>query len=282
MLGNPKQRAARRGRDRCPSRSEAIRGREPSGRALADRPKFFAQLLPRILEVKARTGRPHWLVIDEAHHLLPTGPDAASLTSQLPDRGTLFITVHPGAVEPSALANVRTLLAIGEHPEQTIQDFCSATGERNRRARRSRTTGLAAGDAMLWWRGERPHAHSHRSRREPNANGIRGNTPRGTSEPSAASTSAGLSESSTSRLPTCTNFSSSPTASMRRPGSSTASRATTRSGCAPQVKDNPLADEIARIEADRRASTRDARAAIRAAVEGGYTLPADGSSRGNG
>ena len=80
------------------------------GVPLADRPKFFAQLLPRILEVKARTGRPHWLVVDETHHLLPTGPDAASLAAQLPDRGTLFITVHVGAVEPQCA---------GERPHAT-------------------------------------------------------------------------------------------------------------------------------------------------------------------
>ena len=70
------------------------------GVPLADRPKYFAQLLPRILEVKARTGRPHWLVVDEAHHLLPVGPDAAGVSAQLPDRGTMYITVHAGAVEP--------------------------------------------------------------------------------------------------------------------------------------------------------------------------------------
>ena len=129
-VGNPKQ--APRVEDvtdalRDPKRSVVV---NLLGVPLADRPRFFAQLLPRILEVKARTGRPHWLVVDEAHHLLPTGPDAASLAAQLPDRGTIFVTVHAGAVEPSALANVGTLLVIGEHPEQTIQDFCSATGER--------------------------------------------------------------------------------------------------------------------------------------------------------
>ena len=39
------------------------------GVPLADRPAYFAQLLPQILAEKARTGRPHWLVIDETHHL---------------------------------------------------------------------------------------------------------------------------------------------------------------------------------------------------------------------
>ncbi|MES2731404.1 MAG: HAD family hydrolase, partial [Bacteroidota bacterium] len=36
-----------------------------------DRPAFFHKLLPAILELRSRTGRPHWLILDEAHHLLP-------------------------------------------------------------------------------------------------------------------------------------------------------------------------------------------------------------------
>src|SRR5262249_11153616 len=38
------------------------------GVPLADRPPFFLELLPRLQEMRARTGRPHWLVVDEAHH----------------------------------------------------------------------------------------------------------------------------------------------------------------------------------------------------------------------
>src|SRR5262249_2355134 len=36
-----------------------------------DRPQFLHVLLPRILELQSKVGRPHWIVIDEAHHLLP-------------------------------------------------------------------------------------------------------------------------------------------------------------------------------------------------------------------
>ena len=45
-----------------------------------------------------------------------------------------------------------------------------------------------------------------------------------------------------------------------------------------EIKDNQLADEIAEIEADRAADPKDTRAAVRAAVEARYTLPADGPS----
>ncbi|MBZ5612289.1 MAG: DUF87 domain-containing protein, partial [Acidobacteriia bacterium] len=41
------------------------------GIPLEDRPGFFAQLVPRLSAMRSRTGRPHWLVLDEAHHMLP-------------------------------------------------------------------------------------------------------------------------------------------------------------------------------------------------------------------
>jgi HAD superfamily hydrolase (TIGR01484 family) len=59
-----------------------------------DRPTFFATLLPELLSLRARTGRPHWLLIDEAHHLLPAGRGefCEIVPKQLP--GVIFITVH--------------------------------------------------------------------------------------------------------------------------------------------------------------------------------------------
>ena len=59
------------------------------GVPIGDRPAFFASLAPRLRELRDRTGRPHWLVVDEAHHLLPAewepGPlDAAARPAQRP------------------------------------------------------------------------------------------------------------------------------------------------------------------------------------------------------
>src|SRR4029077_16535881 len=42
-----------------------------TGIDLAERPLAFADLLPELSQLRARTARPHWLLIDEAHHLLP-------------------------------------------------------------------------------------------------------------------------------------------------------------------------------------------------------------------
>ncbi|HEX6009013.1 MAG TPA: HAD-IIB family hydrolase, partial [Actinomycetota bacterium] len=43
------------------------------GERLDDRPGFLSSLVPRLQELRVETGRPHWMVVDEAHHLLPSG-----------------------------------------------------------------------------------------------------------------------------------------------------------------------------------------------------------------
>src|SRR5262249_36914597 len=50
------------------------------GLALNERPKFFEALLPRIQELRAGTGRPHWIAVDESHHVVPSSWETAGLT----------------------------------------------------------------------------------------------------------------------------------------------------------------------------------------------------------
>ena len=97
------------------------------GIPLGDRPDFFAQLIPNLQSMRARTGRPHWLVVDEAHHLLPnTWGHAASV---LPQRlhETILVTVHPDHVAPAILAPIDIVVAIGQSPQETLERFAGAT-----------------------------------------------------------------------------------------------------------------------------------------------------------
>jgi hydroxymethylpyrimidine pyrophosphatase-like HAD family hydrolase len=96
------------------------------GVPLPERPGAFAALLPRILEIRAKTGRPHWLVIDEAHHLLPTtwSPASSAMTQDL--GGTILITVHPEHVSGAALAFVDVLIATGKAATETLVEFALA------------------------------------------------------------------------------------------------------------------------------------------------------------
>lgn len=99
------------------------------GLPMRDRPRFFASLLPQIQELRAKVGRPHWLVIDEAHHLLPAGSGAASGTIPADLTNLLLITIHPSAVLPSVARMMQAIISVGPSPEQTIQEFGAAVGK---------------------------------------------------------------------------------------------------------------------------------------------------------
>src|SRR5438093_7939299 len=71
------------------------------GLALAERPAFFSRLLPGLQDLRSRTGRPHWIVVDEAHHLLPAPSDLVSVTLPRTLSGMLLITFHPHNVYPA-------------------------------------------------------------------------------------------------------------------------------------------------------------------------------------
>src|SRR5262245_11292187 len=99
------------------------------GIALEHRPPFFAGLLPRLQELRATRGRPHWTLVDEAHHLLHSSWDPAELTVPQAMRGTLLITVHPESVAPAVLSVVDLVIATGEAPERTLANFSKAVGQ---------------------------------------------------------------------------------------------------------------------------------------------------------
>jgi hydroxymethylpyrimidine pyrophosphatase-like HAD family hydrolase len=98
------------------------------GVPMADRPAFFETLFLGLQELRARAGRPHWIVIDEAHHLFPhTRTDAPALPrEQL--TGVLLITVHPEHMAPAVLEDVTTVVAIGASPRETLQQFANQVG----------------------------------------------------------------------------------------------------------------------------------------------------------
>ena len=99
------------------------------GVPLADRPAMFASLLGRLLEMRAAIGRPHWLVVDEAHHLLPTAWAPASVTMPQEMNRLMLVTVHPAQVSPAMLELVKLVVAVGPKPQEVIAEFCRAAGD---------------------------------------------------------------------------------------------------------------------------------------------------------
>jgi len=91
-----------------------------------DRPFFFAQLIPSLQAMRARTGRPHWLVLDEAHHMLPQtwGHAESTLPRKLGE--TILVTVHPNHLAPQVIAPINLVFAVGNSPERTLRKFAAA------------------------------------------------------------------------------------------------------------------------------------------------------------
>ena len=97
------------------------------GVPIQDRPTVFLGLLARLQELRTRTARPHWLVVDEAHHVLPASwePAGAALPQQL--ERTMFITVDPNLLAPAALATIDTMIVVGDAPDKLFASFASAS-----------------------------------------------------------------------------------------------------------------------------------------------------------
>ena len=158
------------------------------GVMLEARPAYFAALLPRLQELRARTGRPHWVVVDEAHHLMPADWRPTPETLLKEAGGMLYITVHPDSVSTAAMGAVDLLLAVGKEPEKTVEGFCKAAACTPPPLR---PVELATGETLVW----RPQSDAPpmRVRSEPprrSASAIRGSTPRAASGRNAALISA--------------------------------------------------------------------------------------------
>jgi hydroxymethylpyrimidine pyrophosphatase-like HAD family hydrolase len=116
---------------------------------LDERQAFFDELFAALLELRARSGKPHWIVIDETHHLLPAKWSRTPRTPAKQPHGLMLITVHPDQVAKDALSWVDLAVAIGKSPAETLATFAAALGES---APPVGAEPLATGEAVAWWR----------------------------------------------------------------------------------------------------------------------------------
>lgn len=96
------------------------------GMPISDRPGLFLELLSQLLQMRSRTGRPHWIVLDEAHHLMPAEwqPANGALPREL--RNFLLITVHPELLAPTLLEQINTVMVLGANAAETLESFAVA------------------------------------------------------------------------------------------------------------------------------------------------------------
>jgi len=125
---------------------------------LLERPRYCASLLLRLQAMRVQTGRPHWLVFEEAHQLFPADwhPADESLPSML--ETALAVTVHPDQVAPALLRQINVALVTGAHADKTLAAFAQALGREAPRLQTAPT--LERGQLLVWH--PAPNAHGDR------------------------------------------------------------------------------------------------------------------------
>lgn len=92
---------------------------------LEERRRLFATLLPSIRALRGRSGRPHWLMVDEAHHALSMVEQqlARHLPHGLP--ATILITVDPAWLAQEVLQSIDVVLTFGTGAAQAMASFAA-------------------------------------------------------------------------------------------------------------------------------------------------------------
>jgi hypothetical protein len=92
---------------------------------LDERPQFFSKFLTMFHELRKEYGHPHWLLLDEAHHLMPA--PAAIVSNGLPDdlNNFIIISTSPHALHPSTLSRVGMVITLGKDARYPIELFCN-------------------------------------------------------------------------------------------------------------------------------------------------------------
>jgi hydroxymethylpyrimidine pyrophosphatase-like HAD family hydrolase len=110
-----------------------------------DRPAFLGALLGPINELRARTGRPHWLILDEGHHLAPASAEAEAVAAPSGFAGLVLLTTHPKALHASVLRGVSQAIAVGEAAPAVLASLAKVIG------RPAPQTGAPARGEVLFW-----------------------------------------------------------------------------------------------------------------------------------
>lgn len=96
---------------------------------LDDRSVFFKKLLAAVIDLRKNTGHPHFIIMDEAHHLVPATADGSFFNFPEDFKNFFAITTKPELVHRLFLKRVNTAILMGETPDRYLGDFAKITGE---------------------------------------------------------------------------------------------------------------------------------------------------------
>jgi hydroxymethylpyrimidine pyrophosphatase-like HAD family hydrolase len=118
-----------------------------SGLAEGDRLPFLASLTPRLAELRTHTGHPHWVAIDETHHLLPATGASSELLPMAEGESVLHITERPALVAREVVKATTLFMAIGAAAQTLLEEFCQVRGIARPG---SQLAPLKKNEALLW------------------------------------------------------------------------------------------------------------------------------------
>jgi hypothetical protein len=117
-----------------------------TGTPISDRPQQFVDLFAKLLKMRAQVGRPHWIIVDEVHHVMPAEWELPN--NLLPERLTsmLLITVHPELLSREVLERVTDVIAVGA----TARDILARIAEIRSIEMPPVEAPEKQGEALLW------------------------------------------------------------------------------------------------------------------------------------
>jgi hydroxymethylpyrimidine pyrophosphatase-like HAD family hydrolase len=247
-----------------------------TGVPISDRPRYFAELLTDLLQLRVRYGRPHWLVIDEAHHLLPAEWEIPN--GLLPESlvNVLLVTVHPELLSPEMRRRVTHFVAVGPTAPELLAAFVAARGAPLPSAAADASAAeLGVGEVLLYGCRE---GTCRRLRIEPPTSEHRRHTRKyavGQLPPDRSFYFRGPEGKLNLRAHNLLQFLEIAAGVDDATWLYHFNRADYSRWFRDVIKDAELATAAAAVERDRFISRADALAALRMAIESRYTLPAD-------
>jgi HAD superfamily hydrolase (TIGR01484 family) len=118
---------------------------------IEDRPALLSDFISAIANLRAKIGRPHWILMDEAHHLLPAERDVSATASLESLPPVILVTVDPATLAVDALRRVDDIIAVGDKASEAIFGFAQALSIS---APELPPAAPSKGEALFWRRSE--------------------------------------------------------------------------------------------------------------------------------
>ena len=91
-----------------------------------DRPALLSDFILAIANLRTKIGHPHWVLMDEAHHLLPAERDLSATASLESLPPVILVTVDLTTLAIDALRTVDDIFAVGDKASEAIAGFAHA------------------------------------------------------------------------------------------------------------------------------------------------------------